>query len=129
MKRVKAHLHLPRLKAGQDDCISVAPAIHVRGGGTEYFGTVTLTNVTFRVHQSGRLRTLDKQQRNVHAWVVGDLVAATPSQQFPFTEKWSKAIYNPYLYETFVDKTTGEALDSVTAAYMVGKHVFYLREQ
>lgn len=126
MAKVKCHLHLPRLKANVDECISVAPAITVRGGGTTYAGTVTMTGVTFKVSSAGRKRTLDRKQRNVHAWVVGDLVAAIPSQQFPFTEKWSKATYNPYKNETFVDKETGAPLLKATAVYMVGRHVFYL---
>jgi len=125
--KVKTHLHLPRMKAGSDEVISVAPYIHVKGiSKTTYAGTVCLQNVTFRVSKSGRERTLRDKVRNVHAWVIGDLLTSTPSQNPPKNVQWKQARYNPYQTETFVDTVSGNEVHSAHAAYMVGSKVYYL---
>jgi hypothetical protein len=126
--KVKAHLHLPKAKRGDSDCISVAPFAFRKGNGTEYYGTVTLTNVKFKVSQPGRKRTLDSGRKNVHAWVVGDMIAATPSQHMPKFKNFRLARYNPRTGPDFVDSVTGEPLYSAAAAYMVGSKVYYLPE-
>ncbi len=87
---------------------------------------VLLSDATFTVQPSGLLRTRQEQQRNVHAWVVGDLVY--PLDFTPYKERTvdfdydlpfepSKLIqdfrdsdtavhiyYNPYHCESFVDQ-------------------------
>ena len=126
--KVRAHLHLPRLKSGVDEVISVAPFARVRGGRTEYFGTVTMTNVKFKVSEPGRLRTLRTGQKNVHAWVVGDLLHKTPSQHPPTLSAWRIARYNPKFGPDFVDSATGQPLHSAKAVYMTGSKVYYIPE-
>jgi hypothetical protein len=122
MTRVKAHLHLPRLRAGVDEVISVSPA---NGWGTEYFGTVILTNCKFKVSEAGRQRTLLTRRKNVHAWVIGDVSLAKQTQDTP---KWitKEAVYNPYNNETFVDKKSGLPVETAHVVYMTGKKVYYV---
>lgn len=132
--KVKAHLHLPRYKAftkgGHEAVISVTPYAFVRGiSKTEYAGTVTLTNVKFRVSQPGRIRTLTTGVKNVHAWVIGDVVVQTAGQYPPKSvDKWRQARYNPRETETFVDRETGLPVHSAKAALMVGARVYYIPE-
>lgn len=47
-----------------------------RGMVIGYANSVVLKNVTFRVSQAGRARVLAERQKNVHAFVVGELHTA-----------------------------------------------------
>jgi len=65
---------------------------------------VVLQDCTFKVSEAGRQRVLKEQRKNVHAGVVGTLVAlAGEKAYFPYA-KSVPVTYNPYKYETFVLK-------------------------
>lgn len=124
MAKAWAHLHLPRLRAGVSDVIS----LKIPGEPIRYVTACGLTGVEFKVSEPGRLRCVRENVRNVHAWVVGDLVSAT-------TEPWvardtdvmSRAIYDPFKGPTFVDALTLRPITHADAAILVGKHVYYLK--
>lgn len=65
--------------------------------------TVHLSDCTFKVSQSGRSRVLSEKRKNVHAGVQGVLVSI---QENPYLGKSlsHNATYNPYKYDSFVDK-------------------------
>lgn len=129
--KVKAHLHLPKRKRGDKACISVAPFAHIKGQGTTYAGTIILKNVRFKVSEPGRIRTVTNKVKNVHAWVVGDLVYQEADQLWlepSLMNRCREASYNPYKNETFVDKESGFPLHSAQTAYMVGHKVYYVPE-
>lgn len=128
MKKVKAHLHLPKMKRGDAACISVAPFAHVKGQGVEYHGTVTLLRVKFQVSEPGRQRTLATGQKNVHAWVVGDQLDTLSNRIAPRGDQWRQARYNPKIAGSFLDTKTGEPVHSARAAWMSGPRVFYIPE-
>lgn len=123
--KVKAHLHLPKAKRGDEACISYLP--YGQTSGTEYAGTLAMTNVTFKVSEAGRLRCLTENRKNVHAWVVGDILDVV-SNQIPLGVKnhWRQARYNPRNGPHFVDSLTGESIHTARAAYMVGSKVYYI---
>ncbi len=63
---------------------------------------VVLENCTFKVSEAGRQRVLREQRKNVHAGVVGTLVAVAGERAwFPYPVS-KQVTYNPYKYETFV---------------------------
>lgn len=76
--------------------------------------TIHLENVQFKVSEAGRQRVLREKRKNVHAYVVGELVS---------TE--AKAVcgelitYNPYLYTTFVTAFNKTPIKSSKAAYLL----------
>lgn len=70
--RVKVHPHKTRVNAGLTQCISVTPDRH--GGRARYHAYVYLSDASFRIYQGGLERAQREQRRNVHAWVVGELV-------------------------------------------------------
>lgn len=126
--RVEAHLHLPRFKKGAPDCISVReiPTLN----GVEYYGTVALTNVTFAVQPAGLARYRNEGQKNVHAYVRGNVVGTNGVQEQPKGRKaMREAYYNPALVSTFVDRATGTPIFTARAAYMVGNKVYYIPEE
>lgn len=79
--RVKVHPHKTMVNAGVEACVSITP--DRKHGRAYYMGTVYLTNVDFRIHQSGVLRAQAEQVRNVHAWAVGTLLAEQKEQYRP----------------------------------------------
>lgn len=69
-----------------------------------YSDTLTLNNVTFTVSEKGRQRVLKEKVKNVHAGVVGDYV----SSDIISLKGCLEITYNPYLYDSFVNKATGD---------------------
>jgi hypothetical protein len=76
---------------------------------------VILTDVEFRVRQSGRERVLRERQKNVHAFTIGLLEQAfeTPYawvlEVDPIFDRQSAhwVMYNPYKFSAFVDQASG----------------------
>lgn len=61
-----------------------------------------LEQCQFKVSKRGRERVLQEKRKNVHAGVVGTLIAID-SKPCNFDAK-REVVYNPYKYETFVSK-------------------------
>lgn len=117
------HTHLPRLKAGEPDCISVK----VPGERVAYASWVLLGPSEFRVHERGRQRCLEFGVRNVHAWVVGEeWDRGTGAVPWAVSASyWSRAVYDPWRGGAFVDLGTKVAVFEAERVLMVGKDVFY----
>lgn len=125
------HTHLPRLRAGERDCLSVkVPGQHI-----EYAAWVSLKNAEFRVSEPGRLRCLTSGVRNVHAWVIGEEVLRVAEQDV-FPEAWTswmlsdpvgyrRALYDPFRGASFVDAETLDPVHRAEWAILSGKNLFY----
>ncbi|MEU6278183.1 hypothetical protein ABZ871_38185 [Streptomyces populi] len=121
MKRAWAHLHLPRLRSGAADVIS----LKTPGEPIRYASYVGMIGVEFKVHEPGRRRCVREGVRNVHAWVVG-LPAIVWEGGTPIvTPDWKRAVYDPWKGPAFVDATTLEPLQHAETAVLIGKAVFY----
>ncbi len=72
----------------------------------KYTNSLWIRNPEFVVRQAGRKKVLRDKQKNVHAFVRGELGHGT---LFP-NKEGSIATYNPYKYSTFVDKKTEKVL-------------------
>ena len=122
--RAEVHLHISRFRKGLHDCISVRNLPNYQ---VEYFGTVALKDVSFAVQPAGLRKFRDTGQKNVHAFVRGEIVSALGGQIAPTHKgQWREAYYNPNVTDTFVDRQTGNPLHSADAAYLVGNKVYYL---
>jgi hypothetical protein len=82
--------------------------------------SVSLVNVKYKVSKAGRARVLREQKKNVHALIVGEFAGTVPT-----FETTAQGYYNPYLYESFVDKETKQQLKESKAAYCVDKQFYY----
>jgi hypothetical protein len=69
---------------------------------------VKLTDVEFRVRKGGKEKVRDEKRKNVHAFVIGNLVeyCQFPCDNMPEESSEVVATYNPYLNDTFVIKGT-----------------------
>jgi hypothetical protein len=84
---------------------------------------VTMINVKPSVSQAGRQRVLAEKRKNVHAYLVGDLVGTsefTPFRGRDISQSAKKNMaffaqdeitYNPYKYDRFVQKDTGIGIE------------------
>lgn len=123
MTTVWLHTHLPRLRAGETDCVSAK----VPGQRVAYVSWAVVVDAEFRVHERGRQRCLEFGVRNVHAWVVGTEVGrgtGHPSWT-PSSAAWRRAVYCPWKGGSFVDSETLHPVSRARLAMVHGKTVWY----
>lgn len=69
--------------------------------------SITLKSVSFKVSETGRQRVIATKQKNVHAYVVGEVVAVNEQQPKSIgTHTPSRITYNPYKFSYFYDEVT-----------------------
>jgi hypothetical protein len=73
---------------------------------------VRLGDVEFRVTQGGKLQVRRENQKNVHAFVIGNLLDyyQYPCDNIPSEPNDNIVTYNPYKYDSFVYKNTEEPI-------------------
>jgi hypothetical protein len=71
---------------------------------------VKLGDVEFRVRQGGKEKVRDEKSKNVHAFVIGTLLEYCEYPCFGIPEPPSEFVvtYDPYKYDSFVNKFTKE---------------------
>ncbi len=94
---------------------------------------VKLNNVEFRVRQGGMEKVRAEMSKNVHAFVIGDLVdfIAYPSTDIPSATSLKSITYDPYKYDTFVYRDTEEPVTSAREVEMInqpGGKIFQINE-
>jgi len=89
------------------------------GRVVEHSEHVILKNANFVVRKKGREKVLKEKTKNVHAFVVGEVIQGLPSGKEHSTEV--PVVYNPYKGPSFVKKTTKEPVyDSDYAVLRLG---------
>ena len=95
--------------------------------------TVFLAEAEFKVGAKGRERVLREGRKNVHAGVLGTVVATSDAsldvEELYAQAHYREVSYNPYLGDTFTYKDTGEPVEPVKGGYSVtltGNKVFIL---
>lgn len=80
---------------------------------------IHLTDTTLVVRPSGRDRVLREGVKNVHAFIKGTIV--TVNESLPDSWGYSTEItYNPYMYDSFVEKGTGIPVKKAKDIYLGG---------
>ncbi len=92
---------------------------------------VRLSDVEFRVRESGRQRMLREKRKNVHAFAVGRLVDYVhPGDARELVRMEGRdAFYDPYRYPSFVDCETKVPVTSVRAAHFDEDGVNYSMDE
>lgn len=80
---------------------------------------VKLEDVEFRVRPGGREKVRGEKRKNVHAFVIGDLVdyCEFPCKNIP-NPTGIVVTYDPYKYDTFVEKETKKPVRSAETVEM-----------
>lgn len=73
---------------------------------------VKLSDVEFRVRKGGKERVRGEKRKNVHAFVIGDLIdyCEHPCSEVLEPSFGDLVTYNPYENDSFVLKSTGEPI-------------------
>ena len=79
---------------------------------------VELSDVSFKVSESGRQRVIKERRKNVHAFVEGNW------EQNGVSLLGVEIAYNPYLYSSFVVKDTLQPIHRADSAYLYNKSIY-----
>ncbi len=121
--RAEALLHITRALSGMVDCISYRP---LPTGKTQHISALHLGCVTFAVQPAGLARFRTTGQKNVHAYVRGEVQSVTVNR-WPtnIDGDWRRVKYNPKFNDTFVDAITGDPVLLAGEAILIGTSVYY----
>lgn len=72
-------------------------SVRYRGKVVQHLSEFVALGVSFKVNELGRLRVIQQQRKNVHAFVVAERVISTQVQ----VAGLQKVSYNPYTMSTF----------------------------
>jgi len=89
------------------DCWSIKQGGLVKAHTEE----IRLWDCSFKVNPQGRKKVIKEQRKNVHAGIVGYIdemsdLEIHDTQKRYYQEEFREVTYNPYRYDSFVDKTT-----------------------
>lgn len=88
---------------------------------------VLLVGATFKVNEKDRQKVLETRTKNVHAKVHGVLMEANRmSLEELQRQGFREATYNPYFYDSFVDKETKQPIYQAHWAFMQDKRIYYI---
>lgn len=96
--------------------LSVQTKVNGQWRVTSHQFTAFLKNVRFKVSEAGRQRVINEKRKNVHAFVLGELLEEQPRGHF------QAARYNPYQLEKF--ESNGEYIDTADFAVLNGRQLF-----
>jgi hypothetical protein len=84
---------------------------------------VKLSDVEFRVRKGGKEKVRDEKRKNVHAFVIGNLVeyCQFPCDNMPEESSDVVATYNPYMNDTFVVKGTDTPIFNAVEVDMINR--------
>lgn len=92
---------------------------------------IYLRNVKFKVNEAGRQRVLATKQKNVHAFIEGDIVFDGAFEAgvllFPSACEHECNIlvtYNPYKYSTFVIKDNESPVTECKQVYIIKNEIW-----
>jgi hypothetical protein len=90
---------------------------------------VRLTDVEFKVRPTGKEKVRKEKSKNVHAFVIGTMVdyCLVPCETLPEGSSDTIVTYDPYIYDSFVIKSTKEPILSANEVEMInGKNKIFV---
>lgn len=107
-------------------------SVQYQGKVMLYADYVKLKNVEFRVRDGGKEKVRKEMRKNVHAFVIGDLVefCEFPCENIPPETNEKVITYNPYKYDSFVNKETEEPVYTADEIDMINtkNKIFHINE-
>lgn len=82
-------------------------------------GPLALENCILKVSKAGRERVLRERRKNIHAVIEGDILEVVPELE------WTPLTYNPYKYESFVDRETQQPVLAAQYVLFTPEKAFY----
>jgi len=107
-------------------------SVQYKGRIILYADYVKLGNVEFRVREGGKEKVRKEMRKNVHAFVIGDLLdyCQYPCENMPPETNDKVITYNPYKYDSFVKKDTEEPIYNANEIDMINTRnkIFHINE-
>jgi len=107
-------------------------SVQYKGRIILYADYVKLGNVEFRVREGGKEKVRQEMRKNVHAFVIGDLLdyCQYPCENMPPETNDKVITYNPYKYDSFVKKDTEEPVFFADEVDMINtkNKIFHINE-
>jgi len=107
-------------------------SVQYKGKIILYADYVKLGDVEFRVREGGKEKVRQEMRKNVHAFVIGDLLdyCQYPCENMPPETNDKVITYNPYKYDSFVKKDTEEPIYSANEIDMINtkNKIFHINE-
>lgn len=107
-------------------------SITLQGKVVKYADYVKLSDVEFRVRSGGKERVIKEKKKNVHAFVIGNLLdfCDYPCENIPEETNDNIITYNPYKYDSFVRKDNEEPIFNANEIDMINRRnkLFLIRE-
>lgn len=94
---------------------------------TGHADTFILQDVEFKVSAKGRARVLREKCKNVHAGLRGKVIVTNsfqPTWFFENNKDFVELTYNPYKYDSFVVKSTGQPITHAHKVIGIGRRLF-----
>ena len=107
-------------------------SVQYKGRIILYADYVKLGNVEFKVREGGKEKVRQEMRKNVHAFVIGDLMdyCQYPCENMPPETNDKVITYNPYKYDSFVKKDTEEPIFNANEIDMINtkNKIFHINE-
>ena len=107
-------------------------SVQYQGKVVLYADYVKLSNVEFRVREGGKEQVRKEMRKNVHAFVIGDLMdfCQYPCENMPPETNDNVITYNPYKYDSFVKKDSEEPVYRANEIDMINtkNKIFHINE-
>lgn len=105
------------------DCYNIMQNGRVKANAKQ----IWLKDAEFLVRESGRQRMLRERRKNIHAYIVGELLAYVQPEDEQMIERLEgrNATYNPFQYSSFVDCETEAPLKTAQMVQLDERGVTY----
>jgi len=100
-------------------------SIKHKGLVIDYATTMVMRGCRFFVSEKGRLRTVARRRKGVHAWIVGKSYEILPADlDIPNNEAYEEAWYSPYFTQKFYGINTGKIYEFADEVYFVNNKCY-----
>lgn len=89
-----------------------------------YSTNIKMYDCKFKVSKKGRERVIKEQKKNVHAGVVGTVIATSTFDIDDKLANLTELTYNPYLYDSFIVKNSKQKVVSAEIVYLLNKKIY-----
>ena len=80
-------------------------SVKYKGRVIHHLDNFLATGVTFKVSEKGRQKVIEQKRKNVHAYIVCDILYSfDKNHNIDYLNELDRIKYNPYKYASFVDQ-------------------------
>jgi hypothetical protein len=117
--------YAPNINNNKISCRSTsARSGYKYGKVVDYTTQVHLVDCSFRIRDGERKRVVTSQVKNVHAWIRGRLLTASPTLRQRSLDGWVLVRYDPFKQDYFFRHDTGEKVTLCEEAILIDRALY-----